>query len=61
MEIVNSVTEMGSDHTKSGILVELASRFRTDEAVRAALLDAAEALSSDHEYRRVMSALRSGA
>jgi len=48
---------LGSDHDKAQVLLKLAEKHRDDPEVRDAVRKAAEKISSDSDYRRIMSKL----
>jgi hypothetical protein len=48
---------MSSDHYKAQTLLKLARERSDDETIRAALIEAARTIKSDHERGRVLSAI----
>jgi hypothetical protein len=48
---------INSDHDKTQVLAAVAEKYRSDPEVRAALRKAAEKISSDSDYRRIVSKL----
>jgi hypothetical protein len=48
---------MSSDHYKAQTLLKLAGSRSGDETVRAAVIEAARTIKSDHERGRVLSAI----
>jgi head-tail adaptor len=55
--IIHSAERINSDGEKSRVLTRVAQRYQSDPQVAAALRNAAKSITSDGEYRRVMSML----
>lgn len=58
--LIHSAERISSDGEKAKVLARVAQRYASDPQVAAALRSAAKSISSDGEYRRVMTALDRG-
>ena len=53
MDVAASAARIGSDYEKATFLVEAASRYQTDDGLRAAFVSAMRTIGSDYERGRV--------
>ena len=58
LDAINVISDLGSDHEKATLLMDLGRRYRNDDEIRDALTEVADTLGSEYEYGRVMGVLR---
>jgi len=58
LDAITATIGIQSDHSKSVALIAIAEKYRENETVRDALMDAAESIGSSYEYGRVVGAIR---
>ena len=58
LDAISAMSDLGSDHEKGTLLMDLGRRYRNDDEIRDALTEIADTLGSDYEYGRVMGVLR---